>query len=77
MNRTGIIQKYILSQSIWERNIYLVGPAHVGTLNKDGTEVLNLTKIVVIYAFVLFQSSCNLELQVLQILKHAHKHTQA
>ena len=44
----------------------------MGTLTKDGTEV----KIVVIHMFVFFQSCCYLELQVLQILKQAHIHTQ-
>ena len=46
----------------------MVGPAHVGTFIKDGTEV----KMVATHMFAFFQSCGNLELQVLQILKQAH-----
>ena len=49
----------------------MIGPAHVGTLTQDGAEV----KMAATHVFVFFQSCCNLELKVLQILKHAHIHT--
>ena len=57
----------------------MVGLEYMGTLTKDGTEVFTLisTKMAAIHVFVFFQSCCNLELQVLQILKQAHIHTQA
>ena len=49
----------------------------MGTLSKEDTEVfvLTSTKMVAIHLFVLFQTSYNLELQVLQILNQAHIHT--
>ena len=54
----------------------MVGPVHMGTLTKDGAEVftLNSTKKWPLPTFVFFQSCCNLELQVLQILKQARTH---
>ena len=49
----------------------MVGLEYMDTLTKDGTEVFTLisTKMAAIHVFVFFQSCCNLELQVLQILK--------
>ena len=56
----------------------MVGLEYMGTLTKDATEVFTLisTKMATIRVFVFFQSCCNLELQVLQILKQAHIHTE-
>ena len=50
----------------------MVGTTHVGTLTIDGAEVIMLAT----HVFVFFQSCCNLELQVLQIVKHAHIRTE-
>ena len=60
-----------------ERDVSSVRPEHMHAISKDDTEVFILasTEMAAIHVFVLFQCSCNLKLQVLQILKQAHIHT--
>ena len=57
----------------------MVEPAQMDAFSKDGAEVFLLisTKIMATHVFVLFQSSCNLEFEVSQILKQSDIHTQA